>query len=117
RRSSDLFNSHRANMFTTGGVTAPILPLIPLTITNTENFLYKSNSQYIDQGFGAQINGIPLPIAYTHPDVIYNFPLQYGNTDNSTSGYSINLPGTGYYGYQQTRTNTVDGWGTLSTPF
>ncbi|MDB5281803.1 MAG: hypothetical protein JWO06_878 [Bacteroidota bacterium] len=115
--SNTSFNPHRSSMFITGGVTAPIIPLLPLTITNTENFLYKSSSVYEDQGFGADINGIPFPIAFTHPDVIYNFPIDYGNTDNSTSGYSINLPGTGYYGYQQTRTNKVDGWGTLTTPF
>ena len=111
------FNSHRSNMFITNGVTGPILPLIPLTITNTQNFLYKSSSQFVDQGFGAQINGLPLPIAYSHPDVLYNFPVLFGNADTSTSGYSIPLPGVGYYGYEQTRTNTVDGWGTLITPW
>jgi hypothetical protein len=111
------FNSHRANIAQNGSSPAPLLPLLPLTITNAVNFYYKSSSQYVQPGFGADVNSIPLPIGYNHNDVIYNFPLQFDNTDASSSGYSINLPGSGYYGYQQTRTNTVDGWGTLTTPY
>jgi hypothetical protein len=108
-------NSHRSNIATHGPDPAPILPILP--VSNTINYFYKNSSQYVQQGFGAQIAGIPAPVPYSHKDVLYNFPLNYNDADNSTSGYSIKIPTLGYYEYLQTRTNQVDGWGTVITPY
>lgn len=110
-------NPNRANIAVFGPDPAPILPILQLNITNTVNFFYKNSSHYVQPGFGAEINGFPIPIAFDNKDVIYNFPLNYGDKDTSQSGYSIPLLGVGFYGYQQTRTNEVDGWGMVTTPF
>jgi hypothetical protein len=70
-------------------------------------------------GFGA----LALPVAtdYTTPDVIYQFPMNYGDTYTSTANFSVELPEiSGFqvqYGAEITRTNTVEGWGSLVTPF
>jgi hypothetical protein len=87
-----------------------------ITITNVYNFYYNNSGDYHQSGFGAEINGIPAPTAYSPHDVIYKFPVQFGNTDSSASGYSVSLTGTLYYEVNRNRTNEVDGWGTLITP-
>ncbi len=107
------FNPNRANV-ATAGTAIPANPL--LTITDPYNFYYRSSSVYKQVGFGAEVSGIPLPVAYTQHDVIYNLPLNYAAQDTSNSAWNIGLPGIGYYGFAQTRINNVDGWGVLTTP-
>ncbi|HNG05973.1 MAG TPA: hypothetical protein PKU98_05695, partial [Saprospiraceae bacterium] len=63
-----------------------------------------------------ELSGIPVPIIFNSPDVIYELPLNFGNTSSSSSGYELNLPSLAYYGYSQERSNEVDGWGTIATP-
>ncbi len=87
-----------------------------ITITNVYNFFYNNSADYHQSGFGAEINGIPLPTAYSPHDILYKFPIQYGNADSSLSGYSVSLPGLIYYEINRNRKNEVDGWGTLTTP-
>jgi gliding motility-associated-like protein len=43
--------------------------------------------------------------------------MNYGNVDSSNSGFAFPLPNIGFYAKKQFRKNTVDGWGTLKTPF
>lgn len=107
------FNPNRANVATTG-TAIPANPL--LTITDPYNFYYRSASVYKQVGFGAEVSGIPLPVAFSQHDVIYNLPLNYAAQDTSNSAWNIGLTGIGYYGFAQTRINNVDGWGTLTTP-
>ncbi len=107
------FNTNRANI-ATPGTPFPANPII--NITNPYNFYYKSASSYKQVGLGAEFQGIPLPVAFSQKDVVYNFPLNFGNQDTSASAWNIALAGTIYYGYNQTRTNNADGWGTLITP-
>ncbi|MBK9732527.1 MAG: T9SS type A sorting domain-containing protein [Chitinophagaceae bacterium] len=79
--------------------------------------IYKSNSTLYEQyGFAGTFDGIPVPIVYGEKDVIYNFPLQYGDVDSSESGFAFGLTGFGYVSQQRKRVNTVDGWGTVKTP-
>ncbi len=86
-----------------------------------------SDSRLEIKGFGAyitipgQTTAIPLPALYSSPDVLYRFPLQYGNTDSSNSGYSVTLPLPAPIGdivikREQKRVNQVDAWGSISTP-
>ncbi|QQR96163.1 MAG: T9SS type A sorting domain-containing protein [Bacteroidota bacterium] len=107
------FNPNRANV-TEPGQALPSNPL--LTITDPYNFYYRSSSVYKQVGFGAEIANIPMPVAFSQHDIIYNLPLNYNNSDTSHSAWNIGLPGLGYYGLTQTRINHVDGWGTLTTP-
>jgi hypothetical protein len=87
-----------------------------IAISAVYNFYYNNSNDYHQSGFGAEINGIPAPTAYSPHDVLYKFPVQFGNTDSSASGYSVSLPSLLYYGVNRNRTNEVDGWGTLITP-
>jgi hypothetical protein len=60
---------------------------------------------------------LPIPIALNNNDVIYRFPMNFGNTHTSSSDYDISVPGLPAVSYEQTRNTTVDGWGTLTTPY
>ena len=108
------FNPNRANVATTGQ-TFPSNPII--TITDPYNFYYRSTASYQQVGLGATFQGIPVPVAYSQKDIIYQFPLNFGDNDTSVSAWNIALPNLVYYGSNQTRINEVDGWGTLNTPF
>ena len=87
-----------------------------ISITNVYNFYYNTTNDYHQSGFGAEINGAPLPTPYTPHDIIYRYPVEFGNMDSSLSGYEVSLTGFLYYGVNKNRINEVDGWGTLTTP-
>ena len=109
------FNSNRSNLATTGSLSINIANF--LTIGSEYNFFYKSNSAYVQQGIGLSIESIPTNIAYSQKDTLYHFPMNYGDVDGCQSSYKINIPTLGYFVSQQTRTNVVDGYGTLISPF
>ncbi len=87
-----------------------------LTVSEIYNFYFANNSRYELTGFGALMNNIPTPVKHDTNDVIYRFPLDYGNKDTSYSTFDINIPGIGYWKNNQRRYNHVDGWGTLIIP-
>jgi hypothetical protein len=79
------------------------------------------------RGFGANVTipgtstPLPLPAIYTSPDVVYVFPIAFGNMDSSTSSFNVSLPlpapiGTVSVTRAQKRVNNVDAWGSISTP-
>ncbi len=107
------FNPNRANV-AKRGVDIAFNNLLP--IVNPYTFNYRSPSVYKTVGFGADLAGIPVPIIFTQPDVIYNLPLNYTDAGSSFSSWNVSLPTLAYYGYQQTRDNLVDGWGAITTP-
>lgn len=107
------FNANRAN-HAKEGVDIPFNQLLP--ITNPFTFLYHSPTVYRKVGFGVELSGIPVPIIFNSPDVIYELPLDYGDVSASSSGYQLDIPTLAYYGYEQERSNEVDGWGTIATP-
>jgi hypothetical protein len=97
--------------------TADSLNLFILTLKNLYSF-YKTSNSYLEiNGQGVEYSGIPIPTSYTIPDKIYQFPLTFGRID--TSAYDINMSIPTFGGLRQTgtRINTVDGWGTIYTPF
>lgn len=62
----------------------------------------------------------PLPIVYDDPDIVLSFPLEYGDQDSSYSSFEIDLTALGIdfiYKNRQYRSNTIEGWGTLQTPY
>lgn len=94
-----------------------VLPsTIPFEITNVYNFYKNTSSSFKMIGFGATINSIPTPIQYQGSDMIYKFPLTYGNMDTSNYSFDIPVPTLGYWKQQGTRYNHVDGFGTLLLP-
>ncbi len=109
------FNANRSNQATHGtGAT-----IGTINISDVWNFYYNSSASFNQPGFGAIVNGAPLPIAYTSRDIIYPFPLTSTSTNTSSFGYSIDLTTTLgiYYGVRKVRTNEVDGWGSVTTPY
>lgn len=90
-------------------------PEIPLT--DTYNFYNNNSNNYSDLGFAATLFGIPLPFKFDNPDVVYDFPMNYGNADSSESGFNFGLENLGYIKVERKRVNTVDGWGSLITPY
>ena len=86
-------------------------------ITNSYEFYKNSSSDYRDVGVGITINGAPIPNKFNSPDIIYRFPLVVGSVDSSTSSYAMDIPSLGYASGWKKRTNYVDGWGTLTTPY
>jgi hypothetical protein len=83
------------------------------------SFFKTSTTDYQQQGMGITIPTLNLPtsLVFSAPDVIYRFPVKYGNIDSCTfrdstsiiAGISITIKGK--------RVNTVDGWGKITTPY
>lgn len=88
-----------------------------LNITAAYDFLKESTSDLRQVGAGYTIGGTPLPFLYTSADIIFKFPMNFGNTDSSDYQFGLPIPTIGYYGETGHRVNLVDGWGTLITPY
>jgi len=80
-------------------------------------FIQNSTASFTDMGYGIVIDGTPLPAKYADADEIYQFPMTYGQTFESTAGLEIGVPGFGYLLIDRSRQNEVDAWGTVKTPF
>jgi hypothetical protein len=79
---------------------------------------YKSdNDAFKITGFALSMQGFGIPAAFSSPDILYKLPLTYGDADSSFSGTEMEVEGTGYLKVERKRVNTVDGWGTLTTPY
>lgn len=95
-------------------------PQSPVSPKNIYTFFNKKvgPARFVAEGFGATISGIPVPAAYSDEDEIYFFPLTYPHgQDSTTFKLKVSLGTTGSYGQQGYRKTTVDGWGTIATPF
>ncbi len=94
------------------------LTAIPsLTLTDSYLFIKNSNSDIREVGYGVTLDGVPLPIQFQQIDTIYRFPLEYGDLDSAHMHFEISMTGLGYLMISKFRKNTVDGWGTLTTPY
>ncbi len=93
------------------------IPLPNTDISAAYDFFKESSSQLKQIGSGLIVNDIPIPFLYSQNDIIYEFPMTFGSTSNCNYKYGLDIPSVGYYGQSGTRTNVVDGWGTLTTPF
>lgn len=92
------------------------MSIMGIGITDSYNFYKKSSTSFKAVGNAGKVNGTPLPMVYDSPDVLYNFPLNYGDIDSSDSHFAMSLPSMGYLEEDLHRVNSVDGWGTLKTP-
>ncbi len=83
-------------------------------------FFKNSSSAYKRQAllFDVPIVNLRVPVPYSNPDIEYVLPLKYGNSDDSCSfSGSISIPKVGSIKVNGTRHNTIDGYGTIKTPF
>lgn len=101
--------------------TPDSIPFLGIKPDDAYNFYKKSSSQYLQVGTGLSINATQIPFIYNPDDVIYKFPLQYGDKDSSDAEFGFNVPPLDtngyYYGQLIHRVNEADGWGTLITPY
>jgi len=93
------------------------IPIPGFPITKQYSFLKNSSSSYNNAGELYTISGIPVPLKFNSPDIVYHFPMQYENTGSSYAEYGIGMPNIGYIKKEISRLNTIDGWGTITTPY
>jgi hypothetical protein len=89
----------------------------PVTVTNMINYYKDQSANYESVGYGAEVDALPLSVKDDTIDVIYKFPMNYGNADSCHSSSHASVPSIGYYGQKQYRINHVQGWGKLITPY
>lgn len=117
-----LFNPNNTNLAATNNDPQTLnLPGQVVRLTDAYNYYRKNTTDFRQTGSAYKVNynGLPIPVTnqYTDADIVYRFPIQYGNTDTDNSSYSITVPSLLYQENALERTNEVDGWGSLVTPF
>lgn len=108
-----LYPKHKASY----AVPGQDISLGTVSMKNVYNFFKNSSSAYDAVGFGAEIQGLPLSVKNDPIDRLYTFPLNYMNTDSGMAQFALSVPNMGYFGEEIIRVDTVDGWGTVKTPF
>lgn len=90
---------------------------------NVYNFFKKTTGKWENVGIGFELSVLPLPQAgkHTNTDEIYQFPLNFNDRDSVSFALKIPLTAAiipiGNYFQDGNRVTTVDGWGTISTPY
>lgn len=97
------------------GVDVAAFPGAP--ISDVYGFYNKSSNNFKQTGYGASINGQSVPVDFNSDDIIYDFPVNFGNIDSSDSDYSLIIPNLAAAVGNQRRVNVVDGWGNVTTPY
>lgn len=108
-----LYPNHKADYALRGQDIG--IPQVP--ITDVFNYIKNSSSAYDNVGFGSNINSIPSSTQNNPVDREYVFPMNYNNNHTSFAEYAITVPGFGHYGQSIERIDTVDGWGSVTTPY
>lgn len=111
------------NFLATYGLLNPTpdsIPFLGVIPSNFMDYFKNSSSSYRQVGSSfeyAPLGNFSVPILYSAADHVYDFPLNLNDIDTSNSEFSFGISGTFYLKEWRTRVNTVDGWGTLITPF
>jgi len=100
------------------------IELMGFSLSNVVTHYKKTDNTFEVRLNGSQIGvgGLTLPLIteYSDPDSVYQFPFTFGDTDFSTSEYTLDLNGFEVpfaLNVQTQRTNTVEGYGSLVTPY
>ncbi len=118
----NLRGANNTNLSSTDGTSASLtVGQTTIGIQDLNYYYKKSNTELTEVASADRINYngtlIPVPNIYTTADKIYTFPISYGKTDSSNSTYRVNIPGFYYQEKTLSRTNVVDGWGSIKTPY
>lgn len=111
------FNPYQTNIAKRADNSLTTIPILSSIFTDGYNFYFKNSSLYRQKGLGMKVSGFPTAVPMKHADTLYHFPMNFGDADSSWSDYTVRIPQLGTYSHQQHRVNTIDGWGTLTTPF
>lgn len=90
---------------------------------NLYNFYEKKSNVWRAVGTGFTLSALPVPTGgiYSDFDEIYTLPLNYNDSDFTTFQVTTPLGNQlltlGSYKQKGTRTNKVEGWGTITTPY
>ena len=117
-----IFSSSNTNLSSTDGTSNSVSTSgISIGYSDSNDYYKKTTSQLkeVASSFKIGYNGLVVPVTnqYTSADIIYEFPINYGNTNTSNGAYTTSIPTLYYQNKTIARTNLVDGWGTLTTPF
>lgn len=117
-----IFNPNNTNLSSTNNETLSLSGFgQSVAITHINSYYKKTESQLnlVATAYKLNLNGVQIPItnSFTDVDTMYHFPLNYGNTDNDNAAFTIDIPGVLYQHKTTQRTNEVDGWGSVSTPY
>ncbi|MFH1120994.1 MAG: T9SS type A sorting domain-containing protein [Bacteroidota bacterium] len=110
-----IFNQNVANL------ASPLqaIDFLPgLEVTDAYIFYKETNTSYVRAGYAVTIAGVPVPMKFDNPELMYTFPLQASSeADSSFSLFSFEFPGFGFISIERKRVNEVDGWGSVTTPY
>lgn len=106
------------------GMAAPIgFDLGEIPLSDPYQHLLKSSTALQNKMFGvnAEISGTSLPviIEYSDPDDVFRFPMNYNNSYTDTNSIAMDFSALGInltIQSEGTRTNVVEGWGSLKIP-
>jgi hypothetical protein len=100
------------------------LQLLDFTLYDLQRYQTKTNNLLLENfiGFKVDLGGLATQavIVYQNPDTTIQFPIAYGIewTSHTTYGLDLNPAGQNIlYSADQSRITTMDGWGTLMTPY
>ncbi len=93
-------------------------------LTNLIDHLKVSPTLLENKMLGASItiggNTLPIVASYQTPDIVYQFPIAFNDNYTNNNAISVDLTSLGVpiqYASTGQRTNLVEGWGSLTTPF
>jgi hypothetical protein len=92
---------------------------LPVDLSDLNTFSRATNDSITSIGYSVSISNVPTPFRSDTIETRYAFPLEYGGSHYSRGYTFIDLnPATDFKlkQYRQ-RTTSVDGYGTLTTPF
>lgn len=116
-------NSQFNNNFTHASLLSEGFELENYGVSNIVEHARANASGFANRmrGMTATVEGISLPVTvdYDDPDEIYVFPMNYNDNTVNTGHMAFNLGNLGVdfsYDLAVTRTNNVQGYGSLTTP-
>lgn len=89
---------------------------LPVEISEPRLYYRTDQTGYYNTGNSFNVMGFPLITQNEKVERIYKFPMHYGDSNDSSIKFSIELPMVGGYGQTGFRESVVDGEGILVTP-
>ncbi|MDX2362066.1 MAG: T9SS type A sorting domain-containing protein [Crocinitomicaceae bacterium] len=93
--------------------------ILPVNITDVFQYSKNSSDSITSVGFSVSIDGNEVPFKSDVIETRYKFPLMYGDsyTSNGYTNLDMNPIFNAIWRQYRTRNTTVDGWGTVTTPY
>ncbi len=107
-----LFPDYVSDYFTSGQG----FDLGALTVDEVSNFFAVTPNYFEQTGFGAVLNGTAAPVIYNPKDIIYELPMNFGDSTFNFAYFEADIPTLGFWSEEIFRSNEVEGWGTLILP-